>query len=112
MTFFGPLVVFCTPNLADTKQLLLLKVHGSEICLDDRHLDGVTLPRYRDMMRRVAHDPVGQTRMFEIIMRLFFVHVLGVRPECLLNRRRASKQTPREWCTDGIAAASSTPGIF
>ena len=49
MTLFGPPVIFCTPNLADTKQLLLLKVHGSEICLDDRHLVGVnfaSLSRY------------------------------------------------------------------
>ena len=111
MTLFGSPVIFCIPNLGDTKQLLLLKVHGSEICLDDRHLVGVDLPRYRDMMRRVARDPVGQTRVFELIMRLFFVHVLGVRPECLHNRRRAGKQAPREWCTDGIAASSSAPGI-
>ena len=111
MTMFGSPVIFCTPNLADTKQLLLLKVQGHDISLDDHHLVGVDLPRYRDMMRRVARDPVGQTRVFELIMRLFFIHVLGVRPECLHNRRRASKNAPREWCSDGMAASSSAPGI-
>lgn len=112
MTMFGPPLTFCTPNLADTKQLLLLKVQGSDIGLDERHLAGVNLPRYRDMMQRLARDPVGQTRVFELMMRLFFVHVMGVRPECLRNRRRSSKIAPREWCTDGIAASSSAPGVF
>jgi hypothetical protein len=38
--------------------------------------------------------------------------VLGVRPECLQNRRRTKAAPPREWCTDGVAASSSAPGIF
>ena len=45
-------------------------------------------------------------------MRLFFIHVLGVRPECLQNRRRAQMKPPREWCTDGVAASSSAPGVL
>ena len=45
-------------------------------------------------------------------MRLFFVHVLGVRPECLQNRRRTQPTPPREWVTDGVAASSCAPGIF
>ena len=112
MTMFGPPLIFCTPNLADSKQLLLLKVQGSAISLDERHLEGVNLPRYRDMMQRLAADPVGQTRVFELMMRLFFIHVMGVRPECLQNRRRAIKVPPREWCTDGVAASSSAPGML
>ena len=86
-------------------------MQGHDIFLDDHHLVGVDLPRYRDMMRRVARDPVGQTRVFELIMRLFFQHVLGVRPDCLHNRRRVARKAPREWCTDGMAASSSAPGI-
>jgi hypothetical protein len=57
--------------------------------LDESELDAGALPKYRDMMLRLARDPVGQTLMFELFMRLFFIHVLGVRPECLQNRRRA-----------------------
>ena len=45
-------------------------------------------------------------------MRLFFIHVLGVRPECLQNRRRTKATAPREWCTDGVAASSSAPGML
>jgi len=112
MQLFGAPIAFCTPNIADNKQRLLLVVQGEEIRLDDTELEGVDLPRYRDMMRRLARDPVGQTRVFELIMRLFLIHVLGVRPDCVESRRRAKQQAPREWCTDGVAASSSTPGIL
>ena len=49
MSLFGPPVIFCTPNLADTKQLLLLVVQGKEISLNEAELANVNLPRYRDM---------------------------------------------------------------
>ena len=51
MTMFGPPVIFATPNLADTKQPLLLVVQGYEVRLDDSLKDDDTLPKYRDMMR-------------------------------------------------------------
>jgi len=76
MSLFGPPLIFCTPNLADTKQLLLMVVEGVEVRLDGDEVDADLLPKYRDMMQRVARDPVGQTFMFEMIMRLFFIHVL------------------------------------
>ena len=62
--------------------------------------------------RRIAADPLGQTVVFELMMRLFFLHVLGVRPESLQNRRHARRSSTREWVTDGVAAASVSPGIF
>ena len=34
MTMFGPPIFFCTPNLADTKQMLLLVVQGVDVRLD------------------------------------------------------------------------------
>lgn len=112
MTLFGAPVIFATPNLADTKQPLLLVVQGHEVRLDDSLKDDDTLPKYRDMVKRVAADPLGQTVVFELMMRLFFLHVLGVRPECLQNRRHARRRSTREWVTDGVAAASVSPGIF
>ena len=112
MQLFGPPLIFCTPNIADTKQLLLLVVEGNEVSLDVEDVAPEVLPKYRDMMQRLARDPVGQTLVFELVMRLFFIHVLGVRPGCLQNRRRAKPKAPREWCTDGIAASSSAPRIF
>ena len=62
MTLFGPSMNFLA---------LLLVVQGVDLRLDDTELDEVELPRYRDMMQRLARDPVGQTRVFELLMRLF-----------------------------------------
>ena len=101
-----------TPNLADSKQPLLLIVQGEEIRLDDSLENDGVLPKYRDMLRRLARDPVGQTVMFELVMRMFFLHVLGVRPECLQNRRGSNRSTMREWCSDGVAASTTACGIF
>ena len=70
------------------------------------------IPKYRDMLLRLAKDPVGQTRVFHLIMRLFFQHVLGVRPDCIESRRGSRRSDPREWCTDGLAASACAPGIF
>ena len=63
------------------------------------------LPKYRNKMQRVASDTVGQTVVFELIMRLFFIFVLGVRPDSLRNRRRAAASKQKEWFTDGVAAS-------
>ena len=70
------------------------------------------LPKYRDMLLRLAQDPVGQTRVFHLIMLSFFQHVLGVRPDCIESRRGSRRSDPREWCTDGLAASACAPGIF
>ena len=110
MCLFGPPLIFMTPNLADTKQPLLLVVQGYKVRLDALAA-GDELPKYRDMMRRLARSPVAQTIVFEKILRLFFLHVLGVRPECLENRRKSVRTRTREWCTDGVAASSVNPGI-
>ena len=81
METFGPPLVFTTPNLADTKQVLLLEVQGYKVNFDVSQDTAKDLPKYRDMMCSLARDPVGQTVVFELIMRLFYLHVLGVRPE-------------------------------
>ena len=90
MTLVGPPLIFSTPNVADTKQKLLMVVQGQEVRLDDDEIGQDTLPKYRHMMQRLARDPHGQTVVFELMMRLFFLHVLGIRPGCLKNRRRAA----------------------
>ena len=112
MALFGPPLIFCTPNLADTKQKLLMVVQGQEVNIDRDDVAQGVLPAYREMMQRLARDPHGQTIVFELMMRLFFLHVLGVRPDCLHNRRRAGATARQEWCTDGVAASSTQPGIF
>ena len=105
MALFGPPLIFCTPNLADSKQPLLLVVEGVELRLDSDVDDVGNLPKYREMMQRLPRDPVGQTRVFELMMRLFFLHVLGVRPECLRNRSGSQEGLHAL----GATSSSSTP---
>ena len=106
METFGPPLIFVTPNVADTQHPLLLIVQGEQIDLGAVSADmASTLPKYRDMLRRVAQDPVGQVVQFEMLMRLFLQHVLNVRPETLDCRRNSVRAACREWCSDGVAAA-------
>ncbi|CAK0876829.1 unnamed protein product [Prorocentrum cordatum] len=109
---FGPPLGFCTPNLADGKQPCLLVIQNRKFHLDGtKDVDGI-YPRCREMLLRLAKDPVGQTRVFHLMMLLFFQHVLGVRPECIESRRGSKRSNPRDWCTDGAAASACAPGIF
>ena len=112
METFGPPLIFTTPNPADTQQPLFLIAQGQEIRLDANGDYQDELPKYRDMMRRVAQDPVAQTVMFELLIRLFLQVVLNVRPETLACGRQSSRKKAREWCTDGVAAASTGAGML
>lgn len=113
METFGPPLIFVTPNVADTQHPLLLIVQGQAVDLGrvDADMEN-TLPKYRDMLRRLAQDPVGQVIQFEFLMRLFLQHVLNVRPETLDCRRNSVRGTCREWCSDGAAAASTGAGML
>ena len=111
METFGPPLIFLTPNLADTQHPLLLVVQGEQVDLGSVEADmEPCLPKYRDIMRKLAQDPVAQTVQFEFLMRLFFQHVLNVRPETLDCRRGGTRSVAHEWCSDGAAAATSGAG--
>ena len=88
----GPPLIFTTPNLADTKQSLLLIVQGEEFSFD---LD--VQVSYREMVQRVAADPVGQAIVFELMIRLFFVHELGIRPELIGWKRGHARPKAKRW---------------
>ena len=79
---FGPPLVFVTPNVADSKQPLLLVVQGEEFKL--RTPVSATC---REMSERLARDPVGQVFVFELMIRLFFEYVLGCDPHAVGWRR-------------------------
>ena len=87
---FGPALVFLTPNLADTKQPLLLVVQGEEFRFDEN--EAAMSHSYKEMVGRLARDPVGQTLVFELMIRLFFIHVLGIRQDCVGWRRGAARK--------------------
>ena len=64
---------WATPNLADAKQPMVLIVQGEEFAFDTD-----VVASYREMVTRLASDPVGQTLVFELMIRLFFLCVFLV----------------------------------
>ena len=112
---FGPPVQFVTPNLADTKQPLILIVQGETLSFDNalNALTGAEQVTFSQMSQRVAGDPVAQAVVFELMMRLFFVHVLGLRAETVGWRRGAIRKSSRHWVSDGVAAdLMGVPTVF
>ena len=106
---FGPPLNFLTPNLADKLMPMLLLANGQ--CID-LNVSEPTMPSRATMQKRLAADPVAQARAFEIMMVLFFIVVLGVRPECVSNQRGEPWKGVREWASDGCAASSFYLGIL
>ena len=104
---YGPALIFTTPNLADNKQALLLIVQGEPV-----DFDADVGNSYREMTERLAADPVGQAIVFELMMRLFFTRVLGIRPE-LIGWRRGNVMKPgKMWYGNGVAADFRTRWLF
>ncbi|CAK0850189.1 unnamed protein product, partial [Prorocentrum cordatum] len=96
---FGPPVQFVTPNLAE--------------CTFDNDLTEAEQVTFSEMSQRIAADPVGQAVVFELMMRLFFVHVLGLRPETVGWRRGKVRKASEHWISDGVAAdLMGVPTVF
>ena len=106
---FGQPLTFLTPNLADKLMPMLLLANGQ--CID-LNVSEPTMPSRASMQKLLAADPVAQARSFEIMMVLFFIFVLGVRPECVSNQRGEPWKGAREWASDGCAASSFYLGIL
>ena len=80
---FGAAGGFLTPNLADVRSPLVVKLHGGGIeeQYDINLLDeDPIMPSAREMLKIIADDPVAQARFFIVAMRLFCEHVLGLGP--------------------------------
>ena len=82
-------------------------VQGEEFGFEDEVTES-----YRDMVGRLARDPVGQTLVFELMIRLFFVHVLGARPELIGHRRGGARDQHADQFHDGMAAGVYTCGVL
>ena len=96
---FGPPLVFTTTNFADVcSPVLNLMYEGKSIgawrILEEQ---SPAMPSMQEMLRRVARDPVSQALFFDLMVKLFLQHVLGVD----LDREHA----------DGVAS-SGAPGLF
>ena len=105
LAFAAPLL-FITVNPADTKQPLLLVVQGGNVSIEE------PLPGLREMTERLASDPAGQAFVFELVIRLFFTIVLGVRRDSIGWKRGSTDTTRQDWCTDGIAHEAMASTIF
>ena len=92
---FGGIGGFLTPNVADTRNPLVVTLHGG--CITNEaggfNKEGDTekytvklldespaMPTAAKMLEILAENPVAQARFFVISMRLFLEHVLGLQP--------------------------------
>ena len=109
---YGEPLIFTTPNLADNKgpMLSVAQGNGPDFLSDDG--SAVVMPTQNDLNRSLANDPVGQSIAFDITMRLFFVHLLGIRPEAVGRDKLESGRQVREWNSDGCACTGHSFGIF
>ena len=104
---YGPALIFATPNLADNKQPLLLIVQGEPI-----EFDKDVGNSYKEMTERLAGDPVGQAIVFEQMMQLFFIRILGIRSELVGWRRGGVTKPGKMWHGNGMATDFRTRWLF
>ena len=70
--FFGPSVIFISPNLADTRNpLMLLTYQGVDSTMDSA-LTTPEMLNLRDMGEIIAGSPDGLTIFYRAIMAVFF----------------------------------------
>lgn len=100
--------LYSSLQLDDSQQSLPLVVHRKEIRLDDFLEDEGVLPKRRDVLRRLARDPVSQIIVFELVIRMFFLHVLRM----FAKPTREQPLFYARMCSNGVAASTTTCGIF
>lgn len=108
---------FLTPNVADTRNPLLVILHNGNVAAAAGGLtpDGTsekytvnlldeepTMPSASRMLEILAENPVAQAKFFIISMRLFLEHVLGVMP--FDDQLRANGSRAGVIYADGAAA--------
>ena len=108
--FFGAPLIFCTPNIADNRNILILLCQGAEINLDIDADPDLKLT-YEDLRLRVVNDPVGQCVVVELLLRLFVLHILGASPDCVAQPEGVTVEH-RVWTSDGVAASLTSLGCL
>ena len=133
--YYGPALVFTTPNPADTRSMLTLYACGKQVGRGDGARAGALggaaagarsggradsgevdlqlsepqMKSINEMHAILASDPVGVAVAFDFAMRLFLIHVLGVRAEVIGLPRRGGKRWARNAFADGFAFSSTRP---
>ena len=106
--FWGAPLIFCTPNIADNRNFAILLTQDRSVNLDiDADMDLAI--RYEELRLRVVNDPVGQSIIVHLFLKLFVLHILGARPECVAQPKHVHIK-PRDWLTDGVAASLTSLG--
>ena len=108
--FFGAPLIFCTPNIADNRNILILLTQGEEINLDLDSDPDLKLS-YEDLRLRVVNDPVGQCLIVELLLRLFVLHILGAQPDAVAQPM-GIKPDNANWFSDGVAASLMSLGCL
>ena len=77
---FGPPLVFTTPNVADVAHLVVRLMHDGASVMEWKLVEehDPDMPSKAEMLRRVAADPVTHALFFDMMIKLFLTHVLGV----------------------------------
>merc|ERR1712087_1036969 len=107
---FGPPLIFTTPNIADTRNLMVSLMYEGASVQQWRLLEETApvMPSTRDMLRRVAADPVSQAMVTNLMLELFLEHVVGVKAQ-----RGATGVSDgvaaTGGCADGCRRAPATP---
>ena len=79
---FGPPLIFTTPNPVENRSLVMNLLYEGESVGAWRLLEehAPPMPAVEEMLRRVARDPAAQAIFFDLMLRMFLEHVLGVLP--------------------------------
>ena len=77
---FGPPLVFTTPNVADVAHLVVRLMYDGASVMEWKLIEehDPDMPSKAEMLRRVAADPVTHALFFDMMIKLFLTHVLGV----------------------------------
>ena len=108
--FFGAPMVFCTPNIADNRNVIILLCQGMKIDLD-LDADPDLMLSYEELRLRVVNDPVGQCVVVELLLRLFVLHILGAAPDAVAQPEGIMVEH-RVWTSDGVAASLTSLGCL
>ena len=108
--FFGAPMVFCTPNIADNRNVIILLCQGMKIDLD-LDADPDLMLSYEELRLRVVNDPVGQCVVVELLLRLFVLHILGAAPDAVAQPEGITVEH-RVWTSDGVAASLTSLGCL
>ena len=97
---FGPPLIFTTVNPSDTRSVVVkLMYDGADVATWRIELNKEAPEMYSidEMNRVVARDPVAMAEFFDMILRLFLHHVVGVSPDLH---------------ADGVASSCGVGGVF